>query len=81
MNIHSGDAQGTHPRTIKHFGALVMIVFESCNCIWGPPRWLSGKEYTCQSEDAGSIPGLGRSPAVGNGNWLQYSCLGNCMDF
>ena len=30
--------------------------------------------------DAGSIPGLGRSPGVGNGNSLQYSCLGNPMD-
>ena len=27
--------------------------------------------------DAGSIPGLGRSPGVGNGNTLQYSCLEN----
>jgi len=25
--------------------------------------------------DAGSVPGLGRSPGVGNGNPLQYSCL------
>ena len=30
--------------------------------------------------DSGSIPGLGRSPAVGNGNPLQYSCLKNSMD-
>ena len=30
--------------------------------------------------DAGSIPELGRSPGVGNGNPLQYSCLGNYMD-
>jgi len=31
--------------------------------------------------DAGnSIPGLGRSPEEGNGNPLQYSCLGNPMD-
>ena len=28
----------------------------------------------------GSIPGLGRSPGEGNGNPLQYSCLGNGMD-
>ena len=28
----------------------------------------------------GLIPGLGRSPGVGNGNWLQYSCLENSMD-
>ena len=30
--------------------------------------------------DSGSIPGLGRSPEIGNGNPLQYSCLGNPMD-
>ena len=29
---------------------------------------------------AGSVPGLGRSPGEGNGNPLQYSCLGNPMD-
>ena len=29
--------------------------------------------------DAGSITGLGRSPIEGNGNPLQYSCLGNSM--
>ena len=28
----------------------------------------------------GSIPGLGKSPGGGNGNLLQYSCLGNPMD-
>ena len=27
--------------------------------------------------DKGSIPGSGRPPGVGNGNPLQYSCLGN----
>ena len=30
--------------------------------------------------DAGSIPGSERSPGEGNGNPLQYSCLGNPMD-
>ena len=30
--------------------------------------------------NAGSIPGLGRSPGEGNGNSLQYSCLENSMD-
>jgi len=30
--------------------------------------------------DAGSIPGLGRSPGEGNGSPLQYSCLENPMD-
>ena len=44
------------------------------------PRWLSGKESTCQVGDLGSISRLERSPGGGNGNPLQYSCLGNPMD-
>ena len=32
------------------------------------------------SRDICLIPGLGRSPRVGNGNPLQYSCLGNPID-
>ena len=31
------------------------------------------------SGDAGLIPGSGRFPGGGNGNPLQYSCLGNPM--
>jgi len=46
----------------------------------GLPRWLSGKESTCQAGIVGSILGLGRSPGDGNGNPLQYSCLNNPMD-
>ena len=46
----------------------------------GLPWWLSGKEMTCNAGDTASIPGSGRSPGVGNGNPLQYSCLGNPMD-
>ena len=32
------------------------------------------------ARDPGSIPGLGRSAGVGNGNPCQYSCLENSMD-
>ena len=32
------------------------------------------------ARDASSIPQSGRSPGVGNGNLLRYSCLGNPMD-
>ena len=32
------------------------------------------------ARDAGSVPGLGRSPGGGHGNPLQFSCLGNPMD-
>jgi len=38
------------------------------------------KESACNAGDLGSISGLGRSSGEGNGNPLQYSCLGNSMD-
>ena len=38
------------------------------------------KNPPANTEDAGSIPGSGRSPGGGNGNSLQYSCMGNPMD-
>ena len=44
-------------------------------CI-GLPWWISGKEF-CTARDSGLIPGLGRSFGEGNGNPLQFSCLGN----
>ena len=46
----------------------------------GFPGGSDGKESTCNAGDLGSIPGLGISPGEGNGNPLQYSCLGNPMD-
>ena len=36
--------------------------------------------YAGDAREVGLIPGLGRFPGVGNGNPLQYSCLGNSMD-
>jgi len=42
--------------------------------------WGLGKESTCNMEDLGLIPGLGRSPGEGNGYPLQYSGLENSMD-
>ena len=44
------------------------------------PGGLDGKESACNVGDQGSIPGSGRSPGEGNGNPLQYSCLGNLMN-
>ena len=38
------------------------------------------KNLPANAGDMGLIPGLGRSPGEGNGNPLQYSCLGNPMD-
>ena len=47
---------------------------------WDFPGGSSGKESALQAGDAGLVPGLGISPKEGNGNPLQYSCLGNSME-
>ena len=39
-----------------------------------------GKESACNTGDSCSVPGSGRSHGEGNGNPLQYSCLGNPMN-
>ena len=48
------------------------------------PRWLSGKEITCQCRrhtgGMSWIPGMGRSPGGGSGNLLQSSLLENPVD-
>ena len=46
----------------------------------GSPWWLIGKEFASDVGDLGSVPGLERHPGEGNGNSLQYSCLGNPTD-
>ena len=48
----------------------------------GLPQWLSSKESACNAGATGyvgSILGSGRSPGVGNGHPLQYSCLETSM--
>ena len=44
------------------------------------PRWLNGKESTCQCCRYGLDPRSRRSPGRGKGNPLQYSCQENSMD-
>ena len=46
----------------------------------GFPSGSQVKNPPANAGDAGLIPGPGRSPRDGNGNPLQYSCLGNPMD-
>ena len=46
----------------------------------GPPGGSAVKNPPANAgdiRDSGLIPGSGRSPGVGNGNPLWYSCLGN----
>ena len=47
----------------------------------GLPRGLSSKQSAYQCKRCGLIPGLGRSFREGNGNPLQYACLGNPMNW
>ena len=44
------------------------------------PGGSDSKASACNAEDPGLIPGSGRSPGVGTGNPLQYSCLEDPMD-
>ena len=62
-------------RNCKISGVLVEKLEETYKA-----RWLSGKEFACQARDVGLIPGSGIFPGEGNGNPLQYPCLGNPMD-
>ena len=48
--------------------------------IWGVPGSSVVKNLPANAGDVGSTLGWGRSPGEGNGNPLQYSCLGNPMD-
>ena len=46
----------------------------------GFPGGSEVKASACNEGDLGSITGSGRCPGEGNGNPLQYACLGNPMD-
>ena len=60
---------------------LSTIPFSTIKTIKGfPSRWVV-KNPPANAGDAGSIPGSGKSPGVGNGNPLQeYSCLEYSME-
>ena len=48
--------------------------------VMGFPRGSGVKNLPANVGDTGLTPGSGRSPGEGNGDPLQYSCLGNPMD-
>ena len=70
------------PRSRKLVHKSILTQFRQRYQIYrrGLPRGLSGKESACQAGDVGLIPRLRKSSGEGNGNPLQYSCLGNPMD-
>ena len=67
---------------IKKQQVLVSMLknWNICILLAGLPVWLRFKESSCMSGDLDLIPRSGSSPGEGNGNPLQYSCLGKPMD-
>ena len=59
---------------------MKMLIFFKSHFTWGFPCGSADKESACNAGDLGSIPGLGRSPGLGNDYPLQYSGLENSMD-
>ena len=53
---------------------------EDYNKNWAFPGGSVVKNLPANAGDVGSIPVSGRSPEEGNGNSVQYSCLGNSVD-
>ena len=58
----------------------VCIYIHNIYINWGFPGGSVEKNLPANAGYLGSIPGLARSPGEGNGNPLQYSCLGNPTD-
>ena len=56
------------------------MILGVCIYTYGHSQWLSCNDSTCNAGNAGSIPGLRRSPREGKGYPLQYSGLENSMD-
>ena len=67
-------------RLIYIYIHILYVKAEAIDANAGLLRQHSGKESACNARDPGSIPGSGRSPGEGDGNPLQFSCLGNPMD-
>ena len=68
--IASFPGRETKVKKIKHLVSVTR----------GFPGGSMVKNLPVNAGDEGSIPGSGRSPGKGNGNPLQYSCLGKLMD-
>ena len=76
--MESGPAQSRFPKRSKLEGRLK----KKKNTLYFVLAYggSDGKESACNTGDPGLIPGLGRSPGVGNSYPLQYSCLENPMN-
>ena len=70
----------TSQLTVYHINMVPGLGFYICLLNMGFPGGSAGKVSTCNAEDLGLIPGLGRSPGEAKGYPLQYSGLENSRD-
>lgn len=66
----------------RGLGAQWGVLYKSTDPIYGASLLLSDKNPPAKAGDPGSaasVPGMGRSPGVGNSHSLQYSCSENSM--
>ena len=85
INRSSGTAWSVHANKETHEAFLTSRIFLhsfyfAAMYPLGFPCDSVVKNSPANSGDAGLIPGSGIFPEEGNGNPLQYSCLGNSMD-
>ena len=66
--------------SIYGWSCVPSLLFTWGQTMMGFPCGSVGKESTSNVGDLGLILGLRRFSGEGNGNMLQYSCLGNSMD-
>ena len=64
----------------RHRYMFFCFKHQNYNTMKGFPGGSVVKNLPDNAGDMGFIPGLRRSPGEGNGNLLQYSCMGNPMD-
>ena len=71
-----------HVHFLFYFSVILVFpfIFMLCHTYLCFPGGSGVNIPPANAGDAGAIPGLGRSPREGNGNQLQYSCLGSPMD-
>ena len=76
-----GGLQSMGSQRVRHNRVTKHIILQHATITKGFPCGSDGKESSCNAEDLGSIPGLGRSPGEGKSYPLQYSGLDNSMDY
>ena len=86
-HTHTPHTHTPHTHTLEYYSAIKKNEIMPFAETWVDLGYFPGGSVvknplaeTGDAGDEGSIPGFGGPPEEGNGNPLQYSCLGNPMD-